>query len=523
AKRKAEDEAIRKANELASKEALEKTKREKEKRYSTLISKAENLFNENEYSQAKNTYASALKVKPNEVFPVQRIKAINEILNRIAQEKRSSIESTDDYFNIDADLYGTEVDMSGDDGTFLLTKIVDNSNRREYMKLTKYIDSVTTNNKKSNLRDIDFSQLTYQKFEELSDQIAKKRGPNDYGRYGNITSIGLYLNAYNEDQGSKNELVTKKLLANYDAIDKLNDKYIDTYSTLSKKYSGLGKEYQKYADNNAEMMNVNSLDHLKTNEEIFAELEEFKSKISQEHRQKQIKARENDYEYVEYSDLINDRNKKLADKESISQKFEIDYLESTVVILKEKQEAGSEKAASHNNEYEDYAEKVADVNNDLQKSSSIKTATTNKEIEELQDKIASEAKSDQERVRHTTEDYDVIIDKLAAKNEKLADANNKSQKRINEKLTDIEDNLSVQKSDGTKDELALLFPEGVTEKVYQKKNKYDEITSITVRRVVVVGNKGDDYLHKKSKTGDFYFKNGKSISETTWDLETSGK
>ena len=576
AKKKAEKEAKRKANELASKEALAEAKREREKKYTSLITKAKNQFNENDYVSAKNTYNSALNIKPNEAFPKQRISTINSILNKLAQEKRNSIESTDDYFNIDANLYGTEVDMSGDDGTFLLTKIEDNSDRRKYMELKRYIDSTVSNNKNSDLRDTDFSQLTYQKFEELSDKIAKNIGSNDYGRNGSMTSISLYLNAYTEDTKNQNKVATKNSLANYEALDRLNDQYSDINTDLAIRNNGLGGEYQRYADNNAELMKIKSLNHLKTNEETFSEIEELKDKLAKENRYKQITEKEKDAQYIKYNELIFDKNKELAEKEQISQKFEIDYLESTVEILKEKRENGNEKIGTHNNEYIEYTESVADVTSGLQKSSSAKIATTNEEIGELKEKIASETATNQGRVKQFSEEYNILNDRLVTRSNELADADKESQKRINteidkindnlvenavsgdeqikenikllvdyieervdaqkiqkkengekslesdKEITKIKDNLFVQKSDEIKNELALLFPEGVTQKVYQTKNDFGEITSITVRRVVVVGNKGDDYMYKKSKSGSYYFKNGKSISESTWDLETSG-
>jgi hypothetical protein len=111
-----------------------------------------------------------------------------------------------------------------------------------------------------------------------------------------------------------------------------------------------------------------------------------------------------------------------------------------------------------------------------------------------------------------------------AQAEKEAGAlNQKKSISTSKEIEKINDEKSIPKSATNKDQLALIFPQGVTQKVYQKKNEYGEITSITTRRVVVVGNKGDDYIHKKTKAGNFYFKNGKSISEGTWDLETSGE
>ena len=115
------------------------------------------------------------------------------------------------------------------------------------------------------------------------------------------------------------------------------------------------------------------------------------------------------------------------------------------------------------------------------------------------------------------------VDKVAEAKKKATTANQDKAVESSKELTQIEEERSTNKSDGNKDQLALIFPEGVTQKVYEKKNEYGEVTERTIRRVVVKGNKGDDYIFKKTKAGSFYFKNGKSISESTWDLETSGE
>ncbi|MEN8929319.1 MAG: hypothetical protein ABF242_00460, partial [Flavobacteriales bacterium] len=565
------------AEEAAKKEALAKSRRDREQRYVSLLAKGEKQFDDQDYTKAKNSYSAALDIKPSESFPKQRISAINDLLNKLAEEKRNSVKSTDDYFNLDADLYGTEVDMSGDDGTFLLTKIEDNSDRREYMELQRYIDSLSSNSKDAQLKDVDFSQLTYQKFEELKDEIGKKLGANDYGRNGSVTSIDLYLNAYQEDRKNESTRASKSTLANYEALDKLQDEYNEINSNLSSRNNGLGAEYEKYKDNNTELMKINSLSHLKTNEQIFAELETFKDKINDEIRAKNITAKDKDAQYQEYIDLRSEKRAELNDKEQLSQKFEIDYLESTAEIIRKKTKAGVEKIETTNKVYRDYEEKVVEVKSEFEETAATKIAKTDKELIDFQDNRIKEVKDDQKRVKQFSEDYNELNDKLAEKKKQLGEVDEASQKKINaeiESVTDmlaeneidgskkideknkelekyisdlddkkneiskkntedrlttdtqiekLTDNLSTQKSDENKDQLALIFPEGVTQKVYQKKNNFGEITAITTRRVVVIGNKGDDYIHKKSKSGNFYFKNGKSISESTWDLETSGK
>ena len=683
--RNAQEEKERLAAENAKKEEQDKRNKEQNKRYYSLIKKADQQFEDKAYRSAKSSYNSALGIKPNENHPKNQIQAINTILENMSEQERNTIASTDDYFDVDAEFYGTEVDMSGDDGTFLLTAIEDNSKLREYMDFREYVDSSIKANKKSALRDVDFTQLTYDEYVKISDQITENVGVNDYGRNGSILSINLFLNAYTEDINNTSLDNQKNSLANYQAIERLNDKYTEEYLALQKKENGLNEGYVKFADRKTNFYNKNSLNHLKTNEEIFAELESFKDDISEEYSYKAAEYTQNNEDYVALADKINDNNELIQDKEVLSARNETDYLEKTVDILKEKDEAAAKKVGSQSEEYYEYGDKQTELKQDLSRSENVKITTTNQDLNEISDKILDESNKGQQSIEKNNTQYNELNDKLAEKNKELSKTDQESQEKINEyvektndllvengragqkktgantedyqaykdkladlnkeksaentastlstsqeitdleekilekekatakenlnkdrsvndytekladlnkekslentsktlstsegidelndkkaeetseytqkanetdqnlndyqdsqadkktdeqkeynekaleknkKYDDLEDTKDIQKSEVTKDKLAALFPEGVTQKVYQKKNEYGEITSITTRRVVVVGNKGDDYVHKKSKAGDFYFKNGKSISESTWDLETSGE
>ncbi|MBL7962428.1 MAG: hypothetical protein JNM31_01165 [Flavobacteriales bacterium] len=62
--------------------------------------------------------------------------------------------------------------------------------------------------------------------------------------------------------------------------------------------------------------------------------------------------------------------------------------------------------------------------------------------------------------------------------------------------------------------LATEYPPGVTEESYTEGNK------VIIRRVVVQGNRADEYSKVIARWGTFYFKNGQSISEHIWNLDT---
>ena len=117
---------------------------------------------------------------------------------------------------------------------------------------------------------------------------------------------------------------------------------------------------------------------------------------------------------------------------------------------------------------------------------------------------------------------------LAAYNDKnmisAADKANNDQKDDYSRATVIEDmnNISItDNSDNNTQQLALDYPEGVTEKMFERKNSRGDVVEITIIRIVVRGNKGDEYRKVTSKWGLSYFKNGGVISEYIWDTESN--
>ena len=83
-----------------------------------------------------------------------------------------------------------------------------------------------------------------------------------------------------------------------------------------------------------------------------------------------------------------------------------------------------------------------------------------------------------------------------------------------ERLANMRLNQARSSKDYNQSELAKKYPEGVTEESYSEGNK------VIIRRVVVKGNKADEYSKVIAKWGTFYFKNGQSISETIWMDQT---
>ena len=422
-------EKERLAEEARKKEQAEKERlaaeqernAEKRKRYSLLITKADNQLNNKEYKSAKNTYNSALAIFPNESYPKEKIGTINEILSKMSEEERNAITSTDDYFNIDAELYGTEVDMTGKDGSFLLTRIEDNSNLREYMELQHYIDSLSESNKKSDLKDYDFSQLTYTRFEQIKETLGKDLGVNDYGRHGNITSIQLYLNSYLDQQGEINKDNTTAVLLNYKEYERLKEKYIEINRTLSKKHDGVSREYRKYSDNITELAKINAIENRSENQENYEKLEVLKDKFAAEYEEGGKKYVDNNKNLEILKEKLYSKNEELSEKEILSLKAEIDYLEKTQEILLKKQKNGNERITANSTEYSDFKDEQVEFYEELGEASDDKIALNMKELEVLEQKRIEKIENDQQSLEKNIQEINELTDKIAEQKKKLGE------------------------------------------------------------------------------------------------------
>jgi hypothetical protein len=77
--------------------------------------------------------------------------------------------------------------------------------------------------------------------------------------------------------------------------------------------------------------------------------------------------------------------------------------------------------------------------------------------------------------------------------------------------------------EGYKSSYTVDFPQGVTEEVYTRKDADGNVSEVTVRRIVVEGDYGNEYRKVVTKSGTYYFKNNRTITNQTWDMETAKK
>jgi len=105
-------------------------------------------------------------------------------------------------------------------------------------------------------------------------------------------------------------------------------------------------------------------------------------------------------------------------------------------------------------------------------------------------------------------------EQYAGRQRLLANRSEDARMAAKEQLENLPANEQRSFSDYNRGELANQYPQGVTEESYTEGNK------VIIRRVVVQGNKADEYKKVIDKAGTSYFKNGMSITSWLWAKET---
>jgi hypothetical protein len=145
-------------------------------------------------------------------------------------------------------------------------------------------------------------------------------------------------------------------------------------------------------------------------------------------------------------------------------------------------------------------------------------AHTNQEKQRISDEKEQQQRIIKERAQVNLENTKEIEARKNQVAEVQSAASAKADERVEKARTDLGSIRSIQPKDYNDYYLSMLardYPQGVTEESDNHGNK------VIIRRIVVQGNKADEYRKVIDKTGKYYFKNGNSISELTWNQETN--
>ena len=548
----------------------------RDKRFNDLVAEADGLFDSKDYEASKNKYQDALEVKAGEKHPQNRIDEISRILDKQAQDAAAQKELDEKYQGLI-----TQADQSFDNSDFegakdLYSKASDVKPEESYPK-----DRIAEINKKlgelaqakadqeaAAAKDAEYAKMIDKadKAYDAKEYTAAKKSyqsalnikPEEKHPQDRIAAIDALLDQQAKD--AEKALAEKQKNEKYDGLMAAADKAFGNkeYQVARDQYSGASDvkpEEQKPKDQIAEI------------DKLLADLadQQEKERLAQQ-QEEQYKAliktadaayREENYEQAKakYAEAL-----AVKENESYPQR-KIDEIDGILADLKAKKDAEAALEAEKREKEEKYqslikeaddllgAKKLKEAKTKYQESLNYKVGADypsnqivkiNKMIEDA--RLAAERKRVEDEKRKAQEEkYNKLItqaDKdFTAKNYSGAKRNylealkvKPDEEHPTQRLDEIKELMAnLGKPDTPKDdekeapdefmsELAKKYPQGITEEIIEEDNKK------IIRRIVVEGNSGNEYkkvVHNWG--GKYFFKNGKSISEYVFNMETTPK
>ncbi len=548
--------------------------------FSLLIKEGKRAFSASNYTLSLRKFQQSLKIKPDAKYPIEKIAEINKILDnqRASFANNSSSKKNQVDKNDFTTLYGEEVtgkynedqidaiinqgridDVDQRGGSAEINKtvqdnfVIQNNKRQEELTLfhNQQLD-VISENLDDNFDNSDDSRW------KIIPQIDKYKDDRSFlgEETHNLTSNKTFRNSENinriasnntslildfEQKAStknlnSNKFFDEKMILDNDLIEK---GYSSTYeNSVQKEMIYNESELKDLQRNKNRSLVLEGIDNFKENVSIISEVD-----LGRNENITFTNYESNEALETKISESFNFSDNSRTNKVIPSFDYYKDDLLSSKNVTSIKginssydQFKGSESISSKLNDYVIGADvsrekNVLDVDRFLEKESSKvslwgdvsddKGYNVHLVNERVNDDLELVNKDQELNRAMNISEQEVYTDKLLNDQNEISGLSEKSNFMNAEK---IEQTKSLQATDNTDintQQLALDYPEGITEKLFERKNTAGQVIEITILRIVVRGNKGDEYRKVKSKWGESYFKNGGVTSEYIWDTETN--
>ena len=530
------------------------SKKDIDDQYNQLIANADAEFDSQNYKNARGSYQQAINVKANEQYPKNRIDEIDLLLLELAKNKKND-EKTARFDALeaegDAKVASTEYLEAIDKFELALEIIPDNT--RVQQKITnarKMFESASSareldemynefitkadsqfnteeyKNAKRNyqqaygLKPMDYPKnriaeidkilldIERQKAEDEAARLAEMQNKNkDRSWEDNSSDEEQYIVAARNAQKNAEDLKYAELLAYQEALRRTREGYVENGVNTRNSNASIINEQKDLNDylydqikkeddlrQIAEVKMVKEMDATWV-KEMNAEQREraTSSTLTEDYKQyqKDLNSKHNEVimgNYNESQQLAEMRYKKFGEHEDIRLK-NIKEIENKKEGLKT---FNSDNSANQQKRIEESSENIIEMR---------KTQIQNYDKgEEMANSNYSNLQSETEMREMETE---VWKDKSQLKRElELEEINH--TKWPGEK--DPYDYVETDKSRG--------YKQGITEETF------DEGNNKVIKRMVVKGNKVDEYKMVVTNHGTYYFKNGESITKSTWNTGT---
>ena len=530
------------------------SKKDLDDQYNQLIANADADFNNQDYTNARALYQQAISVKANEKYPKNRIDEIDLLLLELAKNKKLEDKTARfDALEAEGDANVASSDFLEAIGKFELALEIFPNNNRVQQKITdarKMYESASSareldemynefitkadaqfktdeyKNSKRNyqqaysLKPMDYPKnriseidnilldIEKQKAEDEAARLAEMQNKNkDMSWEENTTDEEQYIIAARNAQKEAKDLKYAELLAYKEALKRTRDSYVVNGENIRNSNASIINEQKN--------MNEYLYDQIKKEDDLrqIAEVAMVKEmdvtwtkEMNAEQRERATSSNLAE-EYKQYQKDLNSKHREVIMG---------NYDESQQLTEMRYKKFG---------EYEDNRliniEEIKNKKEDIKTFNNSNSADQQQRIEESSEYISE--------MRKTQNQYHNKGENIANSNY----SNLQSETEIREMETELWKDKSQVKRELEMEEInhakwpsekdpydyvetnkSKSYNQGVTEETY------DEGSNKVVKRTVVIGNRVDEYKMVVTNHGSYYFKNGSSITKSTWNAST---
>ena len=483
-----------------------------EKEYQALIKSADDQFSSDELEAAKDDYTKALDLKPQEKYPKSRIARIDELLAERAK-------AADDDALAEERRRREEERLAAEEQERLEREARDAEKEAERQRRLEEEEAERRRRAEEKARQEEEERRRSEAFANNASSSTEDEAERYY-REARISEERAKLTKSEEKKLNQREFLAEK---DADSRDRSDER-------LEEKQGQEENLIAIYRDGEMERLNRMG-----------------------EKQRKQQRYEENQQVYIgDASNRLKDYESEVEEKEDMleaialndqqrASKVDESLREKDKVRKDQTQFASKGAALRSDNEYDvkrnkEFHRDTKQGGEEVRQENMRSTEADKQKYRSFTDDVRSAA---DERLIGYGEDTDKKKDQyrdIGEGKEVLVEDNayevKKAKERQNYFLTDAEETARVRRENardelfdkdrgGEKDfdeyylpEEAEDLEEGVQERSYEEGNK------MVIERTVKRGNKVDIYRKVISKTGKYYFKNGKSITVTTWKRET---
>lgn len=479
--------------------------------YNALILSADGKFTGENWEEAKADYQAALELKPQEKYPKSRIQRIDELIaqqnaaqeDALAENRRKLEEER--LAAEEADRIAREERLNRQEEDRLRRQQEEEEERerlareqREREEAERQRLNDFANNANTSTED---EAERYYRDARIKEEQAKTKAVQDRKEQHSRFIIDRNLDAQDRVENTQAELDRKS--ENLEAIALEGEMNREGKVDESEKVKARNQRDQENYASQADRRQSNAISDVEREQSQLADLSR-----EDVHRERKIDEIERKQEvYAENTAVYQSKGDAIRGSRNYDVKRDKERL---VDMARE----GEQIRLVNVDEKVEEKELYASYSNDLTSAAEERKALTIDKVEqkkETQKEVGAGAEERRENNEYFAERKKESASNLAT--DRQEEAKNRSYDERRKRF-----NLDAGKAKDPEDYILPAGAENIEEGVQER--SYEEGNKMVIERTVKRGNKVDTYRKVISKTGIYYFKNGRSITEVAWKRET---